>query len=116
MTTPIDEALVSADHFPFMKLPLELRHRVYKHYIANLFDNGEAIHLRAFKGPVCGCPDYWKAPKYPVLLHLNLCWTCKQISDEFLATWFKDKTIFFHCSCELRESLFSSRHQCSGPH
>lgn len=48
MATPTDEDLVTANHFPFLKLPLELRDRVYKHYIDGLDTWYTDIHLRSF--------------------------------------------------------------------
>lgn len=104
MTMTTDEDLVTADHFPFLKLPLELRDRVHRHYIADLSTWYTDIHLRRLNRPRCDCPDYWNGRESAGPLRLDLCWTCKTISDEFLATFYKNKTIYFGCGCELRES------------
>lgn len=106
--TPTDEAPVNADQFPFLKLPLELRDRVYKHYTADLDTSWyrKDVHLHSFNRPGCDCPDYWNCRESAKPLRLSLCWTCKTISDEFLATFYKNKTIYFGCGCELREPPF----------
>ncbi|KAK3333204.1 hypothetical protein B0T19DRAFT_483303 [Cercophora scortea] len=84
--------------FPLKKLPLEIRHRVYDHYIRS---NTIPEILTYPRKSTCDCVAY--SPSWPLSrpVSLALARTSTQIKDEFLAYFYKKATVGFTCSCEL---------------
>lgn len=112
---PVDEALVSIDYFPFFKLPLELRRRVYEQHINDLLPESWSGAMRPCTRPSCGCLRVAKAnTEQPEVLQLTLARTSRAVKNEFLATWFESQYFSFRCGCELRESICQRTPAISG--
>lgn len=90
--------------FTLMKLPAEIRRRVYQQYFNNLFANQEKKMIIAPRKTVsgCNCMPHDKTSAWAI--DLKLARTSKTVKAEVLACWFESQTFHFACGCELSES------------
>ncbi|KUI54428.1 hypothetical protein VP1G_01700 [Cytospora mali] len=94
--------------FPFMRLPPEIRRRVYQFYFGNLFTSDEpgSVVIIANAKARCQCPPHesrrtMAAPR----IKMPLCYAARLIKDEVLAAWFESQLFHFACCCELNDRL-----------
>ncbi|ROW12305.1 hypothetical protein VMCG_00283 [Cytospora schulzeri] len=97
--------------FPFMRLPAEIRQRVYKFYFLNLFTSDEpgksVIICNTRTGCLCPPHESFRTKSaFPIKMHL--CFVSGDIKDELLAQWYKTQRFHFACCCELNERLRTS--------
>lgn len=97
-----------------MKLPLEVRRCVYKHYIQGLFSGcGPHNVIISKKGTIgCHCPPP-EARKMAFPIKLQLAFTSTVIKNEFLSTWFDELLFHFTCACELSEQTSLTGVKCA---
>lgn len=97
--------------FHFMRLPPEIRQRVYKFYFSGLFKTG--LFMTEPTSPVaiiphimsrCICPPH-ESQRIETAQHLAmpLCRVSRPIRDEALRVWFETQEFNFACCCELSE-------------
>ncbi|KAK9414134.1 hypothetical protein SUNI508_02233 [Seiridium unicorne] len=98
--------------FPsFLKLPNEIRFRIYDFY---LNPNPLNVAMMPYKKQGhCRCAAH-NLPAPYAKRNISLALASRQMRDEVLAYFYKDKTIFFSCACEmgvyLRNNLFMRQH------
>lgn len=104
----IDEP-VADKRFPLMRLPSEIRRRVYQQYFHRLVWFPFKIIVPYKKRVWCGCLPLER--KICRQLSIDLAFTSKAVKDEVLAAFMELHTFHFGCGCELSE-LHSAL--CSG--
>lgn len=92
--------------FPLLKLPLEIRHRVYEQYFRSLYyQKSGGILIACQTGFSCSCLPLesrtWSKVHRPI--NIDLALTSKSMKDEVLAAWFREHTLHVACGCELSE-------------
>ncbi|KUI65039.1 hypothetical protein VM1G_00530 [Cytospora mali] len=94
--------------FPFLRLPPEIRRRVYQFYFCTLFTSDEpgSVVIIANAKARCQCPPHesrrtMAAPR----IKMPLCYAARLIKDEVLAAWFESQLFHFACCCELNDRL-----------
>ncbi|KAI1202629.1 hypothetical protein F5X97DRAFT_215715 [Nemania serpens] len=87
--------------FPgFSKLPLEIRHRIYDVYLGNY--TGAPYIIPDPKRGRCLCaPHEPPACERFRVVDMQLALTCKRISSEFLGCFYRKRTFYFPCACEM---------------
>ncbi|KAF2972124.1 hypothetical protein GQX73_g1426 [Xylaria multiplex] len=91
--------------FPgFLKLPLEIRDRIYNMYLGNYA--GAPIVIPHPKKNSCACAPH-EPPQYQWFIRINLSlgFTSKQVSNECLATFYRKRKFHFPCACEMNYLL-----------
>ncbi|KAH9884613.1 hypothetical protein F4778DRAFT_762866 [Xylariomycetidae sp. FL2044] len=91
--------------FPsFLRLPIEIRHRIYNLHFANEL-GCEAIQPLHKLGS-CDCPTNEAPPREPYKLkNMSLAYTSKRMRDEVLSYFYRNQTLFFFCACEMNHHL-----------
>lgn len=109
LASTLDEA-ASDNRLPLMKLPPEVRRRVYQQYFKVLPTTNRYGHdvypnrIIIYKKTVseCHCLPI-DSRKTASVVDLSLAFTSKVVKDEVLAAWFESQTFYFTCGCELSE-------------
>lgn len=109
MTSTIDQP-ATANPFPLMRLPPEVRRRIYHQYFQPLpitdrygWDISPP-RMIIYKNIVSGCPCLpIETRKTGSDVDLALAFTSKTVKDEVLAAWFESQTFHITCGCELSE-------------
>ncbi|KAJ2988448.1 hypothetical protein NUW58_g3971 [Xylaria curta] len=94
--------------FPgFLKLPPEIRDRIYNIYLRNY--KGAPNIIPVPKKGSCSCAPH-EPPQYerfPVV-DMSLGFTSKRISDEFLPCFYRKRNFHFPCACEMGHHLMNN--------
>ncbi|KAI1752329.1 hypothetical protein F4782DRAFT_546969 [Xylaria castorea] len=88
--------------FPgFLKLPPEIRNRIYEIYLYN-HDRTSTIIPEPKKGN-CSCAPHEPPPPYEKFLSVDMAlgFTSKHISNEFLSCFYHKRRLYFPCACEM---------------
>ncbi|KAI0542320.1 hypothetical protein GGR58DRAFT_304548 [Xylaria digitata] len=92
--------------FPgFLKLPPEIRDRIYNMYLGN-YVGAPVIIPHPKKDSSCACAPH-EPPQYQwfTKVNLSLAFTSKQVSHECLATFYRKRKFHFPCACEMNWHL-----------
>lgn len=100
----IDSGLAQTSVFPFRKLPLEIREKVFGKVIGNVRWPIHRKNRVAIVG-FCSCPKPTSSPWEATKLNLHLARTSKEMYSEMMAYLFKSTTINFNCSCEMVKTI-----------
>ncbi|ROW14399.1 hypothetical protein VPNG_03978 [Cytospora leucostoma] len=99
------------DSFPIMRLPLELRQRVYKFYFRGLFTKArpDPVVIIPYRKSICPCPPHEnQRTDRARQLDMPLCRVSKPIRDEALQAWFEAQDFDFACCCQLNDHLLKN--------
>ncbi|TGJ81084.1 hypothetical protein E0Z10_g7685 [Xylaria hypoxylon] len=91
--------------FPgFLKLPPEIRDRIYNIYLGNYSDAPTIIPHP--KKDFCACAPH-EPPQYLkfIMMNMELGFTSKQISHEVLTCFYRKRKFYFPCACEMNYHL-----------
>ncbi|KAI1312199.1 hypothetical protein F5Y03DRAFT_391166 [Xylaria venustula] len=91
--------------FPgFLRLPLEIRHRIYSFYLASSY-RGPVI-VPCFRKGNCHCVGHVRdtSTRY-IPVQLELGFTSKQISQELLSSFYRRRMLYFACPCQMNHHL-----------
>ncbi|KAI0408658.1 hypothetical protein F4802DRAFT_594070 [Xylaria palmicola] len=91
--------------FPsFLKLPPEIRGRIYDNCSRN--ESGAPVIIPFLKKGNCSCAHH-EPPQYEVFIPISMALGCtsKQISNEFLTSFYRKRTFHFPCACEMGHHL-----------
>lgn len=100
MAFTIDEPVINK-RFPLMRLPVEIRRRVYQQYFQGLLWYPDKILIPPNKDLNCRCLPLERRMCHRFDIELAL--TCKALKDEVLAAFFEAHMFQFACGCELSE-------------
>ncbi|KAK0621433.1 hypothetical protein B0T17DRAFT_591324 [Bombardia bombarda] len=94
--------------FPLMKLPAEIRRKVYTQYAEKLVSRAGGV-VSFPKKSNCHCSGY-TPPTYcqSRRVDMALAQTCSKVKNEFLDFFYQKAPLHFTCSCELRDGLKSN--------
>lgn len=88
-----------------MKLPAEIRQRVYGFYI-NRFTWPKITAATYPNMAKCHCTRFVSPGYYPTrTFNLSLARTCSKVRDEFLEYFYRETPLYFTCACELGQRL-----------
>lgn len=118
MASTTDEP-ASDRRLPLMRLPVEVRRGVYKHYFRSLFPLSQVFSSSRVicKTTVAGCrclPSQIRPLAHKI--NIELAFTSKAIKNEVLAAFFETHTFHFTCGCELGEWQSTSQTDISADH
>lgn len=87
-----------------MRLPAEIRQRIYKFYFRSLFTldkPGTAVIIPNTRSS-CSCPPHenWRT-RFAPRISMPLCHAARVIKDEVLAAWYESQMFHFACCCDL---------------
>lgn len=87
--------------FPgFIKLPLEIRHRIYNFYLRNYIGAPNIIPNPKRGRCLCAPHEPPAFERFPVV-DMQLALTCKRINTEFLGCFYSKRIFYFPCACEM---------------
>ncbi|KAL7911211.1 hypothetical protein GGI35DRAFT_446842 [Trichoderma velutinum] len=94
------------DGFPFFRLPVEIRERVFALMINNVFRT-KSILPASNKSGTCKCPRFDRDNTFQTaqMRDLKSIFGPNLITLEFFRVFFRTKTFRFRCPCELRSHL-----------
>ncbi|KAI1429262.1 hypothetical protein F5Y12DRAFT_475342 [Xylaria sp. FL1777] len=91
--------------FPgFLKLPREIRNRIYDIYLDNTV--GAPYIIPYPKRGRCSCAPH-EPPQYTrfIEMHMELGFTSKQVSNELFTCFYRKRMFHFPCACEMNYHL-----------
>ncbi|KAF3770119.1 hypothetical protein M406DRAFT_247134 [Cryphonectria parasitica EP155] len=88
-----------------MKLPLEVRRRIYLGYFSNLFRYHEDTHILICRHDVSKCRCLRHDNSLSHAVDLQLARVSRTLRDEVLACWYETQKFYVNCGCELKELL-----------
>ncbi|KAI0969427.1 hypothetical protein F4678DRAFT_463686 [Xylaria arbuscula] len=91
--------------FPgFLRLPLEIRHRIYSFYLRSFY-RGPVV-VPSFRKGDCHCVGHVRdtSGEY-IRVRLELGFTSKQISRELLSHFYRKRMLHFACPCQMNHHL-----------
>ncbi|KAK7751631.1 hypothetical protein SLS62_006457 [Diatrype stigma] len=100
--------------FPFMRLPREIRERIYKFAMVEpdfgsdyKGDSLSGVFYPARKGSDCNCPPHDKDFRWQrsYTMPMPLALVSKAVSQEFLRAFFRNNPIEFACACSMYHHL-----------
>ncbi|KAK1241711.1 hypothetical protein MKX07_007534 [Trichoderma sp. CBMAI-0711] len=96
----------STDGFPFMRLPAEIRRKVFSLIIDNIFRT-QAILPAGNKTPGCKCPRFERDNTFQTIQMRDLpcLFGSNSMTGEFFRVFYREKTFRFRCPCELQSHL-----------
>ncbi|KAH8673974.1 hypothetical protein BX600DRAFT_509190 [Xylariales sp. PMI_506] len=108
-----DKPLPSVGFPNFLKLPIEIRHRIYRYYF-NL-NKPKTIMVPYAKRAKCQCDTHESYEFYDYHnTNMNLAFASKQMRDEVLGYFYNRYYVYFCCTCEmacqLRNNSFMKQH------
>ncbi|KAF3074917.1 hypothetical protein CFAM422_002669 [Trichoderma lentiforme] len=94
------------DGFPFFRLPMEIRERIFALMINNVFRTKSVLPASNRPGP-CKCPRFDRDNTFQTtqMKDLKRIFGPNLITLEFYRVFFRTKTFRFRCPCELRSHL-----------
>lgn len=96
----------STDGFPFMRLPAEIRRKVFSLIIDNIFRT-QAILPAGNKTAGCKCPRFERDNTFQTIQMRDLpcLFGSNAMTAEFFRVFYREKTFRFRCPCELQSHL-----------
>ncbi|KAH0499489.1 hypothetical protein TgHK011_006683 [Trichoderma gracile] len=96
----------STDGFPFMRLPAEIRRKVFSLIIDNIFRT-QAILPAGNKTPGCKCPRFERDNTFQTIQMRDLpcLFGSNSMTGEFFRVFYREKSFRFRCPCELQSHL-----------
>ncbi|TFB06453.1 hypothetical protein CCMA1212_001589 [Trichoderma ghanense] len=96
----------STDGFPFMRLPAEIRRKVFSLIIDNIFRT-QAILPASNKTPGCKCPRFERDNTFQTIQMRDLpcLFGSNSMTAEFFRVFYREKSFRFRCPCELQSHL-----------
>ncbi len=96
--------------FPLLKLPLEIRHKIYRAYLDSIFSNPANGIVALGRDASCRCMGY-TPPAYEIVRRIcpNLALVSRGVHDEFIRYFYSNHAVYFTCGCLMRDILADNR-------